>query len=78
MFVPLQKPRFSVNWRLLIEECIANIGIPLDFLCFCHFNDFWCFVIFPGFWVLANSLLCIMGELAGGWYVAVALAVSDR
>ena len=23
--------RFPVDWRLLVEECIANIGIPLNF-----------------------------------------------
>ena len=29
-----QKPRFPVDWRLLVKECIANIGIPLDFFLF--------------------------------------------
>ena len=28
------KPCFSVDWRLLVEERISNIGIPLDDLCF--------------------------------------------
>ena len=30
LYVPSQKPRFPVYWRLLVKECIANIGIPLD------------------------------------------------
>ena len=51
--VSLRKPRFLVDWRLLVEECIANIGIPLD-------------------------VLCIMGELAGGGSVALAVSISDR
>ena len=47
----------------------------------------WVFGIFKIFRVLTffgffgssqTSLLCIMGELAGGWSVAVALGVSDR
>ena len=36
MSVPLTKTRFPVDWRLLVEDCITNIGIPLDvFLVFC-------------------------------------------
>ena len=31
-----------------------------------------------GFGVFLTSLLCIMGELAGGGSVAVAVGVSDR
>ena len=27
MCVPLRKPLFPVNWRLLVKECIANNGI---------------------------------------------------
>ena len=27
---PSQKPTFLVDWRLLVKECIAYIGIPLD------------------------------------------------
>ena len=37
--VPLRKPHFPVNCRLLVEERIAYIGIYLDFFV-CHFNDF--------------------------------------
>ena len=32
--VPSWKPRFSVDWRLLVKEHIANISIPLDVLFF--------------------------------------------
>ena len=28
--VPLKKTRFPVDWRLLVSERVANIGIPLD------------------------------------------------
>ena len=28
--VPSQKTRFPLNLRLLVKECFANIGIPLD------------------------------------------------
>ena len=67
--VLFQKPRFPVEWILLVEERIANIGIPLDIFGF-----------------LQTSLICIMGELAGGglwglhWgrTVAVGLVTGDR
>ena len=69
--VPLPKPRFPADGRLPVKECIANIGIPLDFFgFFCHFNDF-C-------WSLQTSLLCIIGELAEAGSVAVAVGVSER
>ena len=32
--VPSRKPRFPLDYRLLVKERIANIGIPLDFLGF--------------------------------------------
>ena len=57
---------------------IAYIGIPADVLSFCRFNDFMRFDIFSGFKSLRSSLLCIVGELAGGGSVAVAVGVSDR
>ena len=28
--VQLRKSRFPVDWRFMVEELIANIGIPLD------------------------------------------------
>ena len=57
-----------MNWRLLVKERMANIGITLDVL-----NFFLCV-----FGCLQTSLLCIMGELAGGGSVAMAVGVSDR
>ena len=57
--------RFPVNWRLLVKEPFANIGIPLDVSGFCCFNDF---CVYKKIWVLGSLqtiLLCIMGELAG-------------
>ena len=77
--VPSRKTCFPVNWRLLVKEYITNIGIPLDILSFCRFDDFWRLKLFLVFGSLQTSLLCIiMGELAGGGFVAVAVGVSDR
>ena len=70
--VPLRKPRFPVDWRLLVKESIANICIPLEIFGFLQFD--FCLVL----WSLQTSLLCMMGELAGVGYVAVAVGVSDR
>ena len=47
-------PCFSVDLRLLVAERIANIGLPLNILVFCRFNDFWV-LNFSGFWVFANQ-----------------------
>ena len=44
------KPRFSVDKGLLVNECIANIGIPLDSFPFCCINGFICFIFF---WFIA-------------------------
>ena len=33
----------GLDWKLLVKEYIANIGIPLDIVC--RFDDFWCFEI---------------------------------
>ena len=54
--------RFFVDWRLLVEERIANIGIPLDILGSLPFEDFYNFDIFHDFGSLQTSLLCIMGS----------------
>ena len=71
-------PKNWVDWRLLVEEHIANIGIHLEIFCvFFSFNDFWV-LNFLGFASLQTSLLCIMGELAGGQSVARAVSVSDK
>ena len=50
-----------MDWRLLVKDSIANIGIPLDIF-------LRCFLIHVGFW-------CIRGELTGGGSVAVAVTV---
>ena len=67
---PVWKPRFPVDWRLLVEERIANNGIPLDVFCCCRLDEFFFLVLKKkknqAFWSLQTSLLCIMGELAGG------------
>ena len=73
--VPSQKTRFPVDWRLLVEERIANIGIPLDILGFCCFKDFLRLEIFWVFGFLRTSVLCIIGELAGGGSVDVGLCI---
>ena len=57
----------TVDWRLLVKKRIAYMGIPLGVPGFC------CFL----FLYLKTSLLCIMGELAGGGSAAVAVGVSD-
>ena len=68
-----------VEWRLLVEEHIANIGIPLDVIKFLLFLSFSVFLFFYFyFWLFETSLLCIMEKLAGGRSAAVALGVSYR
>ena len=79
--VPSRKPRFLVDWRLLVKERIANTGIPLDVFGFFKIKNkikfpFWTNV--PAFGSLQTSILCIMRELARGGSVAVAVGVSDR
>ena len=73
----VENPRFPVNWRLLVKECITNFDIPLDvFLGKCRFNAFRVF-FFLLFWFFggfcASSLQCILGELSEGGSVAVAV-----
>ena len=73
--VSSRKTSFPVDWKLLVKEHIANIGIPKDFffldtmiignLKICHFL------------CLQTSLLCIMGELAGGGSMAKAIDIRD-
>ena len=69
--VPSQKTCFPVDWRILVKERIANIGILIEIVFLCRFDDFLCFDIFLRCWVFATSLLCIMWELARGGLVAV-------
>ena len=64
--------------RLLVEERIANIGIPLHVLDFCSFD---LVLLFEFIWVLGSfqtSLLCLVGELAGGQSVAMAFGISNK
>ena len=53
-----------MDWRLLVEVRIANIGIPLDnfFLAVFQFEEEEKF----GLESWQTSVMCIMGELAGG------------
>ena len=66
-----------MDLRLLVKEGIANIGIPLDI--FCRFLVLMNFevLIFCVLGSLQTSVLCIVGELAGEGYEAVAVGVSD-
>ena len=79
MCVPSQKKtRFPVYRRLLVEERIANIGIPLDVFVFFVVSMIFCILKnFLGFGSLQTSLLCKLGELAGGGSVAVAVGISS-
>ena len=58
-----------VDWRPLVNEHIANIGIPLylidEILDFEFFDDFWALNFFGVCGSLPTSLVCIMRELAG-------------
>ena len=46
--------RFPLDYSLLIEERIVNIGIPTDSSGFWCFNDFLSFEICSGIWLFAN------------------------
>ena len=73
------KLRFPVDWRLLVEERIAYIGILLDVLLFFgRFDNFLRSDLIRVLGSLWTSLLCIVAELTGGGSVAVAVGVSDR
>ena len=70
-----------MDWRLLVEEGITNIGIPLEFCCvfaismiFCNWNLFWVFLVFAN----QPTVHAIVGDLAWGGSVAVAVGVSYR
>ena len=53
-----------MDLTLLVKEYIA---------------DFFCVLkSFPVFWSMGTSLLCMVRELAGGGFVAVAVDVRDR
>ena len=65
-----------MDWSLLVDEHIANIGIALEV--FFILIIILCFEYKSVFRFLQTSLMCIMGELAGGGSVAAAFGVSDR
>ena len=75
--VTIQNAHFRMSWRLLVEGLIASIGLQWhNFLFLFLFQWFFCcvFQLVLVFWA---SLLWIMGELAGGGSLAVAVGVSD-
>ena len=77
--VPSRKICFPMDWRLLVEEHIANIGIPLDHFGFLVLRIFLRFYFtLLSFLSLRASLLYIIGELPWGGSVAVAVGFSDR
>ena len=79
VFVPLGKTRVPVDWRVLVKDNFDKVFILLDVFCFCCLNDFWQFDFFLFlFFYLQPGLLCLMGELAGGGSVAVAVSVCDK
>ena len=78
MSVPLGGTRNGMDYRLLAKERIAKIA-KQGTLFFKILKTFWV-LTFLGFLVLSwwTSLLCIVGELAGGGSLAVgAVDVSD-
>ena len=73
--VPSWKPSLPLDLRLLVEEHISNITIHFQVFAFWWF--FWG-GFFRFFGSLRTMLLCIVGELAGGGIITVAVGVSDR
>ena len=70
------KPHFRVDWRLLVEEGIANTGIPLDD--FAASKIFYVLKYFRAFGSLQTSLLSKVGKFTGGGSLDVSVLVSDR
>ena len=67
-----------MDWRLLVNERVVIIAIPLYVFAFCGFNDLLRFGnIFCSLGSLQTSQLCVVSELAGGGSVAVAYGISD-
>ena len=68
-----------MDWRLLIEEQITKIGLPLYIFMFFAVSRIFCVLkCFQVFGSLPTSPLCVRGELAGGGYLAIAVGVTDR
>ena len=79
--VSSQKTRFPVDWGLLVEECIAYIGIPLDIFRFLLFQYFFLRLkIFLDIWLFANQATVHNGVVSRGGCTSVAVAVgaSDK
>ena len=64
--VPSWKPHFPVDWRIMVVERIANIGIPLAIFFFFRSYDFLHFRKILVLGSLQTSLLWIVLKLAGG------------
>ena len=72
--VHIWKSRFPEDWRLLVEERIANIGIPLEVWVFAVLHIF-CVLKF--FWVFGSLKTMYSGEVSRGGYIAVSVGVSN-
>ena len=73
VFVPPRKTCFLVDWRLLVNKCIANISTPIYV-----FGFLFVLMIFTVFNHFHMFDLCIMGEFVRGGFVAVAVSVTDK
>ena len=72
----IAKKRFLVDWRLLVKEYIANIGISLDICVF--YGDFWRFENILGLLVVANQPTVHNGGVSSGRVCGCGCGVSDR
>ena len=72
--MPSRKTRLPVDWRLLVEERIDNLDIPLDIFEFVVSVVFCALKCFRVLGSLQTSLLCIMGELERGGSLAVGVS----
>ena len=74
MDVPSFNDRNRESWRLLVKDCIANVGkLRILFFVCGSFRLFFQYKLIV-FGLSRTSLLCIVGELAG----SVAVGISDR
>ena len=79
MSAPSWKRHLPVDWRFLVEESNAIIGISQSL--FVVLKVLIIFQVWKPFRVvesLKTRLLCLVGELAGGGSVAVDVGVSDK
>ena len=76
-----EKPAFRGTGDFWSKNILLILAYLKTFLCFNCFNDFSCFLFLffkSFFWSSKISLPCIMGELARGGYVPLAVGASDR